>query len=426
MDSSYVCAGSFIIIAFILLVFSLSLKESIGRNSKRDLRVSVLQILDPDGAVMSDVLQSRAAPNQRLRLAFGLTNTFVSPNLQVHTFFKRHASQLMRAAAFDARGAAARRLRDITTDAMQAYLPFSSLSPTPIKLDVPNMRFDILIQGVTLRAIVAYLLDVDVQALAWEDIHVVTSGINTLWNLSKVPGKQPSPSLLANVNMRLNSWVGAKCVFENPIDIIIPAYETMWRVVAISVAYAANDQDMGATFVSFAEHPTLERFADFGEGTHSPESVVLETLRLYPPTKRISREISVYHPFAKRFPDPLRSLLARTLPSVFAPRVETLRADVEAAQRDPSVWGYDAADFNPTRFKEPQQLRESMFAFGGGPVGCVAKRWAPMASAVMVASVLSTMETEGYAIRRGENIGGREGWDGWEVTPCAFNSVRQD
>ena len=132
-----------------------------------------------------------------------------------------------------------------------------------------------------------------------------------------------------------------------------------------------------------------------------------EVLRLYPPTRRISRVVPV-----SSFP-----ILSVLFPRLFI-RNLTIAADIEALQRD-SVWGNSRGEFDPARH-QPQRCTEqqsdTLLAFGAGKLTCVAKNWAPQAAAVITAALLNPVGVgKDLVVEAGSAIGGREGWEGWSV-----------
>jgi cytochrome P450 len=108
---------------------------------------------------------------------------------------------------------------------------------------------------------------------------------------------------------------------SNPLNIIVPGWETMWRVVFYSL-------------LELLRHPELlkELRSELNDYSKSYRKCLLlqwilkETLRLYPPTKNIYRTNSKTD--------------------------QEIRINVQHIHRDKNVWGSDALDFRPDRFKE--------------------------------------------------------------------------
>jgi hypothetical protein len=108
---------------------------------------------------------------------------------------------------------------------------------------------------------------------------------------------------------------------SNPLNIIVPGWETMWRVVFYSL-------------LELLRHPELLNELRAELNTHSKsyrkcdllQWILKETLRLYPPTKNIYRtDIKTGH---------------------------NICIDVQSIHHNQNVWGCDALVFRPDRFKE--------------------------------------------------------------------------
>lgn len=108
---------------------------------------------------------------------------------------------------------------------------------------------------------------------------------------------------------------------SNPLNIIVPGWETMWRLVFYSL-------------LELLRHPALLEELHFELNNHSKsyqncrllERILKETLRLYPPTKNIYRTNITTG--------------------------QNVCISVQQIHHDKNVWGSDALDFRPDRFKE--------------------------------------------------------------------------
>ena len=101
---------------------------------------------------------------------------------------------------------------------------------------------------------------------------------------------------------------------SNPLNIIIPGWETMWRVVFYSLLELLRRADL---LTEIRQDLANHRCS-------SLRSIIKETLRLYPPTKNIYR----------------KNLLTN----------EIVCISVQTIHRDVKVWGDDALTFRPSRF----------------------------------------------------------------------------
>ncbi|PCH38537.1 hypothetical protein WOLCODRAFT_65482 [Wolfiporia cocos MD-104 SS10] len=386
---------SYAVIIFILcsLVYAQVYRASsttkrINLSSSNEIR----NLLDPP-TPLAEQLTARATSNARLMRAFSIHSTFVHGDIDTHTTFTKAAVELI----------SRHRLpwtlfADIASNVVDAHLHRLS-----------SVAFDTFISRITLHVVIVGLLQLEPSfyKIDPDDLDVVAGNINRLWTMSKTTTEIPS-HMLAEVNVRLHRWLPT---YSNPIEFVIPVYETLWRVIAVTVALNHNRSDVRAVFAAFLSQPDSRRYHYIPDGDPSVEVVMQEVLRLYPPTRRISRTYTASDFNLKYLPSFLAQCMTRTITQV---------ADIEALQRD-SVWGVDVNDYDPMRHL-PQRCgeaqRRTLLAFGAGKLTCVAKTWAPHAAAVIVATILDRVgdgdKTE-FEVVAGGGIGGRSGWDGWRI-----------
>jgi hypothetical protein len=370
---------------------------------------AIKTLLAPPNMSLADMLASRAIANARLVNVFHLTNTFVSTRLETHSAFRKSAIALLQDMS---RNGGWPRWVDVASQAVYLQLPSSP----------PDIPFDRFIQAVTFRTIVAGLLNpaFDQTSFNPDDITFVTSTINTLWDHSKRPQLLPT-SLLVELNAKLRLYFPDEDVFPNPLDFIIPSWETLWRLVATTMANVHQNHRARGAFLRFRKESNVETFRRWVDAELSVEAVMIETLRLHPPTKRIARILpkgrSMAWPrWASWYPPSL----------CHADGYKEDVADIEAVQRS-VVWsalavdaglhtGTDIATFNPARHRaRTDSQSETLMAFSFGRLGCIAKEWAPIAAGLIVAAVLGEVDEEAYEVIPGPTIGGRVGWDGWFI-----------
>ncbi|KAG5350767.1 hypothetical protein C0989_009357 [Termitomyces sp. Mn162] len=363
-------------------------------------------LLSPPNASSRDLLTSRALPNARLIKAFALTNTFVSCEVDIHTAFVGRAMFLLKSVT--ERGWV--HFQNIAVDSVEEALSHAD-----------EKDFDIFVQDVTMRvALVAILgIDVSVGELDSEDIHIVSMLITLLWSLSKQPDPIPA-DLLPRLNRHLRRLIPDEIAYPNPLDFVIPVWETMWRVIATSVAYAQN---FSYIFSELHCSPTMDQFRHF-DGTHpSVEWFITEVMRLHPPSKRIARA-SLIHPFPAFLPLSFDKLTAK----LFGPLLRRECADIGSVLRSKCIWGADADVFEPLRFHSNRLTRDQemikSLPFGCGRYKCVAANWAPMAAGIISAAILDRVQSgSDFRLVTGKSIGDREGWSGWSVVAEAAKSL---
>ncbi|KAL1754859.1 hypothetical protein FB107DRAFT_214780 [Schizophyllum commune] len=387
----YALASSAIIYAFLVLVRRhLQQSNALLRAAHR--------ILDPPHSTAADRLRARALPNARLERAFSLSNTFVRPDAATHDDFVRTAGRfLSRARDWEALRVTA----DVSTEAA-------------LRNAGKVAAYGEFIQEVTLRYVLAGLLDVGTLSGSAEEsvlIQRVAALITELWVRSKHE-RVRDEKRLDELNAALRELVPDADTFPNPLDWVIPTWETMWRVVAVAIAHTVDDAGARGALLAFYKETTAAKWAHRADSkAPAVSNIIDEALRLYPPTRHIYR-------IADR-PSLLSVLLPITLVSLLRlPTHTTLTeaADIEGIQRS-AVWhapdAWDPIRHSPSRRTAEQAA--TMLAFGHGRNACVARTWAPMAAGVLVAAVLRTLGDRRWEIERGEKMGGREGWSGWWV-----------
>ena len=363
------------------------------------LIIKAKNVLCHPGLKLEDHLKERSDANQRLVRALHLTNTFVSPDPAVHKAFVEHARRLLNAAK--CRGWA--HFQATAIDAVQWQLSSSRDPPAP-------QIYDAFVRNVTLVIVLVGILQLDkpIQSFCHEDVALVAKGITTLWAMSKKPDPIP-PILLEELTVHLRRLVSDDEQFPNPLDFIVPGWETLWRVVATTVAYSYGNKEMRTAFEDFNVRPTEDMFrGSRASADLSVEAIVTEAMRLHPPSKHIARsKARIYRP----------SFLPNWIQPRFTIRVKQ-RADV-AQLLCCDIWGPDASEFRPSRHHRrealPEQKQALGFVFGYGPLRCIAGSWAPMAAGVIAGAILGQLDMNKYELRAGPTIGGREGWNGWVI-----------
>lgn len=163
----------------------------------------------------------------------------------------------------------------------------------------------------------------------------------------------------------------------NHLNILLPAYENMWRLILYSVlstcVHSPASQslpfpDLLRASTEFLDSPSPSTLKS--TPCQSLHHTILETLRLYPPTRHIHRSSSLF---------------------------SKITIDIESVQRDQSVFTAPM-EFNPDRWKT--QIHDSFMPFSIGPLGCIAKSWAPVVAATIVAAFVR--DVDGWEISNGE------------------------
>jgi len=201
-----------------------------------------------------------------------------------------------------------------------------------------------------------------------EEIARLAGLIHELWMQSK--SGAPSATARAELDGVINSLFPD--VEENPLNFILPAYETLWRVVLrLFIETHRGPPEWREVLGLYLQEPSSTLFRNSRDGV-SPAFLVHEALRLYPPTKRVHRAVS---------------------------EKAWVAIDVEKLQMDEGVWGGDAKEFRPERWRyvtgDKQAAEMGWMPFGAGCFVCPAKGvFAPRLIALLVAAVGKAVPAE--------------------------------
>ena len=277
-----------------------------------------------------------------------------------------------------------------------------AISPSDVTA-VEQMRFvtlDSLVRSVCLDVILHVLYKKE--DLGWlemdvESISTIAEKINSLWIQSKgreTPAKSDKQKIeealaedkndlqnaLANVIPRWDRVNRHK----NSLNLILPAYETLWRVVLsgfLHVSFVEGGHlEWRAILAKFLAEPTVAAKNDtvHNEGIPkvSVDHIVAEALRLYPSVKRVYRQFRMDN---------------KTGP-------EDVAADVEKCQRNKTIWGEDADRYDPFRWNgASDKAKDSFMAFGVKPFLCPAKPvFGPMMIGILVAAFAGHVSSDDW------------------------------
>ncbi|KAF8507990.1 hypothetical protein JB92DRAFT_653469 [Gautieria morchelliformis] len=390
-----------VFLVFPILYLSFCIRRPCGRPPETiTTPESIRLLLDPPRKI-EVLLRLRALPNERLIRAFGIHNsTFTSSSTNVRDKFRKNTTTRLR--RLDTPGNW-QTLRGVIKDIVEFYLP-----------DHPNPgHYATYMQAITFVAVLVAFFDHEIPSPEASQVRFVTEGINTLWNTSKTRTFDPSSPTLAQINQYLSAWIPdnpSDPFHKNPLELILPAYETLWRLVAHTFTYVEGSPMHTRTFVDFFDDPIAAQFMKPGTSeSPSVHDIVQEALRLHPPTKRIKRGQDNMTSIAAWNPRRLFRAAGFTCDYICS---STVAADIEALQRS-SVWGPSPHDFDAKRHKASTEAQKECFLpFGLGPLKCVASALAPRLAGMIIAGVASRDDIE---LTRSQTQGGREGWEGWMI-----------
>ena len=363
-------------------------------------RDAIRSLLDPHGINIKVLLRQRALPNKRLARAFGINSTFTSESIDVHHQFRKHTMTRLRNLDTPENW---QTIRAAIKEAVDVYLPSD-----PIWGDYATYM-----QAVVFVTVLAAFFDNTLSFPERTEVRFVTEGINQLWTASKSSTCRPTSSILAQINRYLHTWLPdnpADPFHETPLELILPAYETLWRLVAHTFTYVEGTPGYIRLFLDFFNTPTATQFAAPGlSRTPSAQDILQEVLRLHPPTKRIKRSQNDFSSIPAWI---RRGIFGMAGFDCYPACSNILAADIEALQRS-SVWGPSPHEFDAMRHRAPTEAQRLCFIpFGLGPLKCVASSLAPRLAGMIVAGVAIRDDIE---LTRGKSQGSREGWGEWRI-----------
>ncbi|KAL8423866.1 hypothetical protein RB596_003907 [Gaeumannomyces avenae] len=293
-----------------------------------------------------DRLALRSNDNKRLVRAFGIHNSLTTYDPEHHHRFVLDARRLTSNVDWPMLySSCVTNAREMVAHHRSPLRGSLEGSDSPIPIPIAQLVQQVCFRG----ALDALFGHATTSNLSDDDVKVVTADINRLWVESKNPEARPDSTHLRELLERAGlpttqvTEETRPATAEEALGVILPAYETLWRVVLLTYvhAYHRSPDHENMTQMTAAVPDCL--------GTPKTEKRALrlakEGLRLYPSTKRIYR--------------------ATAVPEDDPTGAGRVSADVERCHRDPDIWGADGLQFRPERFGEltPMQI-SAYFPFG--------------------------------------------------------------
>ncbi|KAJ8071640.1 hypothetical protein OCU04_001960 [Sclerotinia nivalis] len=367
MTPRIVPAAIAVVVVFLLrfictVMYGLFRKECTCKEN----HILIRDLSEATAILKSSTLHSRAPPNQRLVSVFFISNAFTTTDQIIYKSFLAEAKYLLKTSNDEFSGLAHSTL--LLAQETSSSVPFTE----PIHLNT-------LIQVVCFRfVLLKFFPSTTLVPCSNSSILRITGLINALWISSKCScsSGHPQMSMQNSLHHEIDSLFPLleKGNNENPLNIILPAYETLWRVVLrcfLEVSFL-KPSDVTAQWKKII-HEFLRNISpmQFSErkGRCSARDIVFESLRLYPPTKRIYRQ----------------NQKAGGIVAI----------DVEYLQRTEEIWGMDGSEFRPERWSKLESTddatyKEAWMPFGKGSFQCPALKVAPMMIGMLVGCLVET------------------------------------
>ncbi|QDS70778.1 hypothetical protein FKW77_004080 [Venturia effusa] len=370
------------------------------RESIRQTR-GIIQCKNKDGKPLEGgyaaLVEARARSNQRLVTVFGIDNAFTTYDAQRKIDFVVEVND---------------RVKNVSDEEWQGLANMASywaLAKMYAKEESPK-RLDLtdFVQFLTMKVSLHFLFGPDSAALRTEEgenyISFIAKEINRLWLVSKADPilekwedqtyfHQALHYVTGSSDTRLSEDPHFTDSKENPLNWILPAYESMWRIVLTTVRqlYLNTDDRQHHLYamLHFLKEPCKRTFRNQEKVCRvSAHHLIKECLRLYPPVRRIGR----------------------TLPENGG--VKHVKADIRECQRNYLLADFEPDEFHPERWEHieaqcqrstnAKSLAESeeqlgFLPFGLSPFKCPAGKssFAFRMIGVLAGATLNALEDDG-------------------------------
>ncbi|KAF8100328.1 hypothetical protein N665_0227s0060 [Sinapis alba] len=236
-----------------------------------------------------------------------------------------------------------------------------------------------------------YLPTVDNRRMkaASREIHVILRGIINKRLRLREAGEVPSDDLLgilleSNLGQAKGNEMSTEDVMEECKLFYFAGQETTSVLLVWTMVLLSQHQDWQARAREEAKKVFGDKEPD-AEGLNQLKvmtMILYEVLRLYPPVEQLTRSI---HKEMK-------------LGDMTLPKGVQINLPILLVHRDTELWGKDAAEFKPERFKEgvskATKGQVSFFPFGWGPRICIGQNFALMEAKMALALILKRFSFE--------------------------------
>jgi len=324
---------------------------AVPRIKKFDEAKQLLKILV---GMKEQALKSRSTPNERLAITFKIENGFTTMSLDTHAEYVNHIHELLKMVSYYSEQIL---IKDIF-ETEKAIFVKKYGENIPFLKYILTVSFKFSIKRFLGELLNDKLTEADMSDLCLKAGDKITS----LWLESKKgPVDWEEQKALFDILQILFPSLNVEDKLENPLNIILPSFETLWRVMyRLCVTVQCSDEaDLYLKVLrQFGEDPSEATFKNKVDGV-SAEFIVKEILFVNPPTRTIYRS------------DENGNIVG---------------VDVKVVHME----GVEIKGFYPQRWGNDKDI--PFLTFGYGSMSCPAKRFAPVALALMGAAIFEIFE----------------------------------
>lgn len=341
------------------------------------------------------LVRARATSNQRLVTVFGIDNAFTTFDTQRKRDFVIEANDKVKNISDEEWQDLANKALWWASDKLYAE------EGSPKRLDLTE-----LVQFLTMKVSLTFFFSPKPEALRTGEgvkyISFIAKEINRLWLASKADPisekwedqtyfHQALHYVTGSSDMRIAEDPHFLDPKKNPLNWILPAYESMWRIVLTTIRqlyFESGDcNDHFHAMLQFLKKPCKRTFRDQDKVCKfSAHHLIKECLRLYPPVRQIGRSL------------PENGDIKHVKADIRECQRNHLLADFEPDDFHPERWAYIEAQSNASSLSDfEEQL--GFLPFGSAPFKCPAGKsnFAFRMIGILVGAILNSLE-EGGAV----------------------------
>ena len=351
-------------------------------------------VFDGNGNVVQNqlsFLEARALANERLLHVFNIDNSFTTSDEDRHRAFKEQADAHIDKQTID---------WTLLANAAQQHIS-NALNCVSNGEELHLMS---LVQELTLRVALNFLFDINPPSHDDHHLAAVAKEINELWidakgnTLHEYNRFTQNYEFMYHLAALLPGFV-LQDPQRNPLNVIIPAYESVWRIALLGFLECRRAMERGSLGPHSGTFDCKRALSDFlRQQKHSKDeekqekdairpglNIAKEALRIYPSTRRVFRKFQADERVFKQALDVWAEPEARDGKDVFE-----CAADIETCQR--KTWA-DGKKFDPKRHEGSKPGNGYLKPFGTGNYKCpAAARFGYRLVALLIATLTVSIE----------------------------------